>query len=187
MTAADPRRDRLNRIASACPQRAVHKPQRSEAASANELHTAIAAAEDVVDPRSAGSDFQPDPVPQGVMESIAAMGAEQDRRNAAVARVTTPGSWHCDGSTYQSTGTKVYKQWGNAGNQQLIADCDPDNLNNPECFANARLIAAAPDLLAACKLAWIALGLGRTLPIGVPVELHDALRDAITKATGGAK
>ena len=56
MTAADPRRDRLNRIASACPQCAGYKPQRSEAASTNELHTAIAAAEDVVDPHAAPTD-----------------------------------------------------------------------------------------------------------------------------------
>ncbi len=91
MTAADPRRERLDRIASACPQCAGHKPQRSDAASTNELHTAIAAAEDVVDPRSAGSDFQPDPVPQGVMESIAAMGAEQDRRNVESGSIS-----HCD-------------------------------------------------------------------------------------------
>ena len=50
-------------------------------------------------------------------------------------------------------------------------------LDGDECEANARLIAAAPDLLDACKKALYALK-GRE---------HDGfLRDAINKATGAA-
>lgn len=150
MTAADPRRDRLNRIASACPQCAGYKPQRSEAASTNELHTAIAAAEDVVDPRSAGSDFQPDHVPQGVMESIAAMGAEQDRRNAAVARVTTPGPWKYEPSSQTRYSFIVLTEdFDEDANRGTVLCRMSDGLNE----ADARLIAAAPDLLAACRMA----------------------------------
>lgn len=46
----------------------------------------------------------------------------------------------------------------------------------PNTEANARLIATAPDLLAACELA---------LPHLVNEESADAVRAAIAKATGG--
>ena len=47
--------------------------------------------------------------------------------------------------------------------------------NKKEWAANGRLIAAAPDMLAALQM----------LPIyGMPVATLDAIRDAITKATG---
>lgn len=81
---------RLAKILAGCVKCARHVPAtRQQAASTNELVTEIHAAEDAVDPHAApltmhtSSGFQPDPVPQGVMESIAAMGSEQDLRNAA--------------------------------------------------------------------------------------------------------
>lgn len=50
-----------------------------------------------------------------------------------------------------------------------------------EAEANARLIAAAPELLAAC-LAMVASNMGQ--PGAVRVPALDAMRDAIGKATG---
>jgi hypothetical protein len=51
---------------------------------------------------------------------------------------------------------------------------------------NARLLAAAPDLLAACKqtLAWFESGPPISEPYGI---VTDWLRFAIAKAEGGAK
>lgn len=57
----------------------------------------------------------------------------------------TPGPWHQNGSVVWSSGTK------DRGN---IATCDlrvGTHINIDQNVANARLIAAAPDLLAACK------------------------------------
>lgn len=81
---------RLAKILAGCVKCGRHGPAaRQQAASTNELATGIQAAEDVVDPHAVPTTcrrehgFRPDPVPPGVMESIASMGAEQDRRNAA--------------------------------------------------------------------------------------------------------
>jgi hypothetical protein len=53
--------------------------------------------------------------------------------------------------------------------------------------ANARLLAAAPELLAACQaaeeaLAWTVVG-----EVPEAVRVYDQVRDAIRKAIGGAK
>lgn len=55
----------------------------------------------------------------------------------------------------------------------------------PEATANAALIAAAPDLLAACE---IALKDSRSAPRGKGLsdDVADILADAIAKARGGA-
>jgi len=52
--------------------------------------------------------------------------------------------------------------------------------------ADARLISASPDLLAACEAVYAAFGLKDTLPLGFPPALERLLKDAIAKATGGA-
>lgn len=91
--------------------------------------------------------------------------------NAGAVPAHTPGPW-----TYYHTGWLVY-----AG--KLIADCGRSGELSPdEMRANANLIAAAPDLLAALKrlLSATEQNLG---------DIHDAeeqARAAIAKATGGA-
>lgn len=52
--------------------------------------------------------------------------------------------------------------------------------------ADARLISASPDLLAACEAVYAAFGLKDTLPLGFPPALERLLKDAIAKANGGA-
>lgn len=54
----------------------------------------------------------------------------------------------------------------------------------PQAEANARLIAAAPELLEACRLA-VEQNWGQ--PKGVTVPALDPIRAAIAKAEGGAK
>lgn len=55
-------------------------------------------------------------------------------------------------------------------------DLDPADLN--ETVANARLIAAAPEMLEACEAA---LGLAKEMSEG---DLYDQLKNAIAKAKG---
>lgn len=57
----------------------------------------------------------------------------------------TPGPWHTDGSS-------VYWRSPSDGNNWLIAQLvEPPVRPSDEVEANARLIAAAPDLLAGCQ------------------------------------
>lgn len=46
---------------------------------------------------------------------------------------------------------RVAKYWPQAGAYQIIADCSHEVTHGTECEANARLIAAAPDLLEALR------------------------------------
>lgn len=55
------------------------------------------------------------------------------------------------------------------------------NYNGGNSEADAQLIAAAPDLLAACLLAYVALPITKHND-----EINDALKAAITKAGGRA-
>ena len=89
----------------------------------------------------------------------------------------TPGPWRI-GS--RQTSTPSYIDAGKGFNYRLITrvrDVDMD-----EGKANARLIAAAPDLLAAC-VEMVAGNMGQPRGVGVPAL--DAMRAAIDKATGG--
>lgn len=96
----------------------------------------------------------------------------------------TPGPWHCNGSGYKTTGTRVYRQWGNAGNQQLIADATAHGENLPECRANARLIASAPTLYA--TLLAIAEGIERDLRLSVDPK-HPISRDTLANRAASAR
>lgn len=63
----------------------------------------------------------------------------------------TPGPWTVDTDTRDGAVTLVFD-----ANAELVADTAPDELEDraacrAECESNARLIAAAPDLLAACE------------------------------------
>jgi hypothetical protein len=93
----------------------------------------------------------------------------------------TPGPWAVDNLTVR---------WGS----YFVADCvvaDCDIGRQGECQANARLIAAAPDLLAALRLLVIACTQDVAPDGYVTLEAPDrnSMRDAIfaiQKATGGA-
>lgn len=76
----------------------------------------------------------------------------------------TPGPWYAN-----RNGVHIKK--GTAG---LCVACayDPNepNQSNDVCHANARLIAAAPDLLAACKLALSTDGCVLAMEVGCAIE-----------------
>jgi hypothetical protein len=69
-------------------------------------------------------------------------------------------------------------------NRIAMIDCDNEALSDGDIVANARLIAAAPDLLAALiELdAWAIHGSGTEYPQGT----FEAVRAAISKAIGEA-
>lgn len=69
-------------------------------------------------------------------------------------------------------------------NRIAMLDCENEALCDGDIIANARLIAAAPDLLAALiELdAWAIHGSGTEYPQGT----FEAVREAITKAIGAA-
>jgi len=83
----------------------------------------------------------------------------------------TPGPWSTDLSKYppkviSPTGADVATCWGPAG---------------PQARSNARLQAAAPDLLAACQRAAFQLTNG---PIWPRDDIYRELRAAVRKARG---
>jgi hypothetical protein len=88
----------------------------------------------------------------------------------------TPGPWQLHKIAATSVvGSKGFVVAACGGHSNNMAD--PDELHDELC-ANARLIAAAPELLDACRKALYALK-GR--------EHDQFLRDAIAKATGAAQ
>jgi hypothetical protein len=107
----------------------------------------------------------------------------------------TPGSWRV-GRTI--TGSEDIQLWGLTGNGREKYDCfvvapaytvaEVSGIGKGECRANARLIAAAPDLLAACKgmVEWFAGMDDITLEDGAS-EAIAAARAAIALADGGPK
>lgn len=88
----------------------------------------------------------------------------------------TPGPW---------TTTSIHPQrdWVNASGRAALAEVAVvvSGREWPEGKANARLIAAAPDLLAACTRA---LGFVDSMPDNDNVGLADCLRAVIAKAEG---
>ena len=67
---------------------------------------------------------------------------------------------------------------------QVIAECDPADVRNAEAFANADLIAAAPDLLECAKM--LALVCAENALENTPerAEILATARAAIAKAEG---
>ena len=91
----------------------------------------------------------------------------------------TPGPWtynHPDGVTLRHP--PIFSDTGIVGNATWFG-------NIGETEANARLIAAAPDLLESCRKAVCAVAYAAGLD-GSFVNVYEALDDAIAKATGGA-
>jgi hypothetical protein len=105
------------------------------------------------------------------------------------AKEFTPGPWcvaPLDG-VYHGDDAKtkyhaVKKYWPMPGAYERIADCS-DSANPVE---NARLIAAAPDLLAASAdfLQWFETFIGKPTFSDIECSELTALRAAISKATG---
>lgn len=91
----------------------------------------------------------------------------------------TPGPWHARPPKAQNPSRAVVSAISGG---VTIYDA-PLTL---ETAANARLISASPDLLAACEAVYAAFGLKDTLPLGFPPALERLLKDAIAKAKGGA-
>ena len=85
----------------------------------------------------------------------------------------TPGPWYVQESDHPNTGLLIKPIPG-----QVVAECDPV----PEMQANARLIAAAPELLEALKEAKYLIDQHYD-PASDRVKLINA---AIAKAEGGA-
>ena len=77
----------------------------------------------------------------------------------------TPGPWKAE----------KYCIWGGLNYQTYIAAMDTGAGHEDQEQANARLIAAAPELLAACKLA---------LECGDEMKAEKAIRAAIAKTEG---
>lgn len=94
----------------------------------------------------------------------------------------TPGPWYHDFASGMKNGNAALIEYfvrRDGDSVSIAADIvDPDTCNPSE--ANARLIAAAPDLLAALKhcSGWVE-AYGRS-------ELRREVRAAIAKATGGS-
>lgn len=133
---------------------------------------------------------------------IEIIGADEATRNAVAAHIEgktgikpevetdkqaatgghTPGPWET-GS--RMTRVEVWPKGWNV--PMLVADCHPKGLhcadNEQERVANARLIASAPELLAALRRA---LGWLETHPSIVGVALDES-RAAIAKAEGRAE
>lgn len=81
----------------------------------------------------------------------------------------TPGPWRID------SGGRIVNDPDHATSERDYQIADPLERNTfAECRANARLIAAAPELLAACEEA----------AKFCPVYMQDRLRAAIAKARG---
>jgi hypothetical protein len=102
----------------------------------------------------------------------------------------TPGPWSIDGPTRMGGARIVapYKPQCTYMVAEVLPDCPDDAARD----ANARLIAAAPDLLAACKAA-VATGMVPqldSLPTNTKTAVGDAAKmiyDAIAKAQWGAQ
>jgi hypothetical protein len=94
----------------------------------------------------------------------------------------TPGSWTVEHQqpTPQTNGTLITDRAGDTV-ARVYGISDPnDGEGGKEAYANARLIAAAPDLLEAAKL-MLGYGPGK-MPDGR--DTYDVLRDAVARAEG---
>lgn len=88
----------------------------------------------------------------------------------------TPGPWKCGGDEMT-----VYTDH-NFDFKPLVASTAVPDLNLAECKANARLIAAAPDLLAALDQ----IANGKFMGGATVLDLQHIARAAIAKARGEA-
>ena len=94
----------------------------------------------------------------------------------------TPGPWRAEGCTVYAGESRVAQTWSDTH----------DGLPTPTMEADARLIAAAPDLLAALKsaLEWLRAARADEPDDWDTSDLDAAIkmgRSAVAKAKGGAK
>lgn len=89
----------------------------------------------------------------------------------------TPGPWRAEGCTVYAGENRVAQTWSETH----------DGLPTPTMEADARLIAAAPEVLKALRdiLQWWTEMDGEF--DDMPVELWDQAQDAMAKAKGGTK
>lgn len=113
---------------------------------------------------------------------LAAKVVEYERDHAAMETTTrhTPGPWKIQcGGFQQDDGFGISTDNAASKRVSLVAECWPclilDESHREELLANARLIAAAPELLEACRLAVECIG---------DESLAAPIRAAITKAGG---
>ena len=96
----------------------------------------------------------------------------------------TPGPWRVD-----RAGADPTRVYSDRGDERLVAECPAvDDTDAGESHANARLIAAAPALLAACRTAYARLNPGfgehEHIAHGGEGTLRGILRAAIAEAEG---
>jgi len=89
----------------------------------------------------------------------------------------TPGPW------WAGTDEDAHMVYGSEADGTAVADCMRDDGDDYVERANARLIAAAPDLLAACKVALDRIGSDIESP-HLRTADGDQLRAAVAKAEG---
>ena len=102
----------------------------------------------------------------------------------------TPGPWKITGKTGDGKRIFVESDMERDSWECLQCEVDSDDCDSDMAMANARLIAAATDLLAACKAALQELGtIDHACSLGM-METNPAvkqLRAALAKAEGGAE
>jgi hypothetical protein len=81
---------------------------------------------------------------QAVGNSVGKTPLREIEKLATSTQQHTPGPWIAHNENINHEGNKA---------EYEIASCTRSPVPTPEAYANACLIAAAPDLLAACKLA----------------------------------
>ena len=93
----------------------------------------------------------------------------------------TPGPWKLDGAA-NTNDLDIIAPTGRI----TMLDCEISEVSEDVLTANARLIAAAPELLAALRAAEEWAEHIEDDESRVPVDVRLAMRAAIAKATGGA-
>lgn len=93
----------------------------------------------------------------------------------------TPGPWKLDGAA-NTNDLDIIAPTGRI----TMLDCEISEVSEDVLTANAHLIAAAPDLLAALRAAEEWAEHIEDDENRVPIDVRLAMRDAIAKARGGA-
>lgn len=111
-------------------------------------------------------------------------GSSRERGEAAAATPKSAAPKHTPGPWFLS---RTMEQVESAGPSIARVIYGTRHESLAEFAANARLIAAAPDLLAACRLALATHSLSESEPGGPKLsDVSKALRAAISKAEGAA-
>ncbi len=100
----------------------------------------------------------------------------------------TPGPWMANEWRASENGEEVARGWEIVKDGYLLPMADCDSENYEESTANARLIAAAPDLLEALQRISLAKPdqLDHSIDVAIIERCANVARAAIAKATGEA-